>query len=206
MYGTFAKPARGPVYMESPAHNPAVKWPTYDPELAKQLLAEANWKPVEVRILCGAGQFLKSRELCETLQQALVKVEIPVRIVELEYATFVREALQKRHEIILFTIGPRSLDPALTALDIAMHTRGRLNVSGYSNLALDKVLEQAKSIGDMEQRRKLYYQAQEMVVKDYVCISTHNEVDFTAYRREVKGYQHSTIGYNNLFDRVWLER
>ncbi len=85
-----------------------------------------------------------------------------------------------------------------------MATKGRLNVSGYSNPELDSILMKAKSISSMEERKKLYYKAQEMAMSDFVGIYTYNDQEQIAVRKEVKDYKHSAIGRNNLYDKVYL--
>jgi ABC-type transport system substrate-binding protein len=58
----------------------------------------------------------------------------------------------------------------------------------------------------MEERKKYYYRAQELVMSDVPAIFTHNDLDVMAIRKHVEGYKHSAIQLNNLFDKVWLKQ
>lgn len=216
LLGDMAVRSKGPVYVSSPALLPTLKEPEYDPEKAKRLLAQAGWKPgsdgilakegkrFSISILTGAGLLMKGKEQCEFLQQNLANVGIGAKIEELEYAAFLKKRFEKQNDIIMFGTGPRTPDPSLTVLDINLASKGRLNVSGYSNPELDKILVQARSISSMDERKKLYYKAQEMAMNEYVGIYTYNDQEQIAIRREVKDYRHSAIGRNNLFDKVSL--
>ncbi|MCH8205906.1 MAG: peptide ABC transporter substrate-binding protein, partial [Chloroflexi bacterium] len=51
-------------------------------------------------------------------------------------------------------------------LDILFHSESSINHGGYSNAALDAVLEEARIESDVARRVALYRQAEEMIVAD----------------------------------------
>lgn len=208
----------GPVYVKSPVIHPTLKEPGYNPTKAKELLAEAGWKPAadgiltkdgkrfEITLTYGIGTIPKAKELCEAAQQYLAQVGIKVSLREMELTAYINSTRQRQFDMTIFAIGPRSPDPVLTALDIGFKTKGRLNVTGYSNPELDALLEKGTAVSSMEERKKYYYRAQELVMSDVPAIFTHNDLDVMAIRKHVEGYKHSAIQLNNLFDKVWLKQ
>lgn len=208
--------SRGPVYVKSPVIHPTLKEPEYNPAKAKALLAEAGWKPgpdgvlvkdgkrFEITMVFGAGHLPKNKELNQAAQQYLSQVGIAANLREVEYTAYLKAGELMQHDMTTLAIGPRSPDPVLTALEVGFRTKGRLNRSGYSNPQLDDLLNKGASVANMEERKKFYYQAQEVVMKDVPAVFTHNDLDVMAIRKEVQGYTHSSIQQNNLLDKVWL--
>jgi peptide/nickel transport system substrate-binding protein len=209
--------SRGPVYVRSPVIHPTLKEPEYNPAKAKELLAEAGWKPgpdgvlvkggkrFEVIMPYGVGELPKGKDLSEAMQQYLAQVGIAVNVREMEQTTWRGAAAGKQYDMTIMNIGPRSPDPVLTALDVGFKSKGRLNWSGYANPELDVLLDKGASVANMDERKKHYYRAQEVVMQDVAAIFTHNDLDPMAVRKDVEGYKHSAIQLNNLFDKVSLK-
>ena len=70
-----------------------------------------------------------------------------------------------------------------------MGTGGSLNVSGYSNPALDKLLTQARETNDLAQRRKLYGEAVAKLQQDDALIYLYRQANLTGVSNDVKGVQ-----------------
>jgi peptide/nickel transport system substrate-binding protein len=68
-------------------------------------------------------------------------------------------------------------------------TGGSLNVSGYSNPALDKILTQARETNDLAQRRKLYGEAVTKLEQDDALIYLYRQANLTGVSNDVKGVQ-----------------
>lgn len=214
--GETAVRSQGPVYVKSPALNPAIKEPEYNPERAKALFAEAGWTPgsdgvltkggerMDLVLLFGTGLLPKGKEMDTAFQQYLAKVGVAIKLDEREYATYLKATEEMKHDITTLAIGPRSPDPVLTALDVGFHSKGRLNRSGYANPQLDELLAKGSGVANMEERNTYYYEAQEIIMRDLPAIFTYNDVDIAVVRKNVQGYTHSTIQERNLLNKVSL--
>jgi peptide/nickel transport system substrate-binding protein len=170
--------ATGPYKPGTWFSNPNVPRFDYDPQKAKELLAEAGWhanaqgllekngKPFEFTILTNQGNDLRVRT-AEIIQRRLKDVGITVKIRTVEWAAFIKEFIDKgRFEAVLlgWTTGQ---DP--DAYDIWNSTKtkpGELNFIHYNNPEVDKLLEEGRHTFDREKRRQAYFRFQEILAED----------------------------------------
>jgi peptide/nickel transport system substrate-binding protein len=171
--------AHGPYKPGTWAYNPHIKDFDYNPERAKQLLAEAGWrerngdgilvkdgKPFQFTILTNQGndQRLKTAVI---VQYRLKAIGIDVKIRVIEWASFLSQFIDKGNfEAVLlgWTIGQ---DPDLFDVWHSSKTGPReLNFIGYKNSEADRVLEEGRGTFDMEKRRRCYYRFQEILAED----------------------------------------
>ncbi|MBT0654363.1 peptide-binding protein [Geomobilimonas luticola] len=171
--------AHGPYKPGTWAYNPNVRDFTYNPDRARALLAEAGWrdknddgilvkdgKPFSFTILTNQGndQRLKTALI---IQQRLKAVGIEVKIRTIEWASFLKNFIDKGdfQAIILgWTIGQ---DPDLFDVWHSSKTGPReLNFVGYKNAEVDRLIEQGRGTFDQEERRRCYYRIQEILAED----------------------------------------
>ncbi len=74
----------------------------------------------------------------------------------------------------------------------------------YMNPGFDKVLEDARATADHDQRVKLYYQAQEILVSDAPVIWGHNPKSRLVLSKKVGGYVYCPI-MGAHFQPLWLK-
>lgn len=160
-------------------YNPnVVKFP-YDPDKAKQMLAEAGWKdtngdgildkdgrPFEFTILTNQGNELR-KNAATIIQRDLKKVGIRVNIRVVEWAAFIKNFIDKRNFeacLLAWSIGidPNQID-IWDSKKIAEH---QLNFVSYTNEEADKMLELGVSTYDPKERKKYYDRFQEVVAED----------------------------------------
>ena len=72
--------------------------------------------------------------------------------------------------------------------DILFHTGSNQNSGGYSNPALDAILEQARVEQDVTKRIGLYQQAEQMLVDDAPVLFTTHSLSYQLVKPYVKGY------------------
>jgi len=72
--------------------------------------------------------------------------------------------------------------------DILFHTGSSQNNGGYSNPALDAILEQARVEQDVTKRIALYQQAEQMIVDDAPVLFTTHSLSYQLVKPYVKGY------------------
>jgi peptide/nickel transport system substrate-binding protein len=135
--------AHGPIVPGRWAYNPNVKDIAYNPEHARQLLAQAGWrdknsqgilvkdgKPFSFTILTNQGN-LQRKMTAEIIQQRLRHVGIDVKIRIVEWATFLKEFVDKGNfEVVLLGWGTGQ-DPDMYDIWHSSKTKpGELNFIG----------------------------------------------------------------------------
>jgi peptide/nickel transport system substrate-binding protein len=171
--------AHGPYKPGTWACNAHIKDFDYNPERAKNLLAEAGWrkkngngtlvrngKPFQFTILTNQGndQRLKTAVI---IQHRLKAIGIDVKIRVIEWASFLTHFIDKGNfEAVMlgWTISP---DPDLFDIWHSSKTGPReLNFIGYKNAEVDRLLEEGRSTFDLEKRRSCYFRLQEILIED----------------------------------------
>lgn len=160
-------------------YNHNVKKFPYDPERAKQLLAEAGWadtdgdgildkdgKPFEFTVLTNQGNDLR-KNAATIIQRDLKKVGIIVKIRVIEWAAFLKNFINKRKFeacILGWGIG---IDPTqIDIWDSKKTDERQLNFLHYQNPEVDELLEQGAATYDLNERKKYYDRFQEIIAED----------------------------------------
>lgn len=202
------EPANSPVPPVVWGHNPQVKNYEYNPEKAKQLLAEAGyadgfevtyWVPES-----GSGM-QQPRTMAAAIQADLAQVGIDVTIQTLEWGAYLdklfvplEENEMDMHQ--LSWIGDNG-DPdnflyALLSSD-QWPTAG-FNASFYKNEEVDQLLEEARVTFDQAERTNLYHRAQELIMEDAPWILIDHEKQIIITRSNVKNFKLHPTGVFRL--------
>ncbi|MDI6894785.1 MAG: ABC transporter substrate-binding protein [Bacillota bacterium] len=174
----------------------------YDPEKAKQFLAEAGWKPGADGVLRKGGQPLKltidspdgryfmDKEMCEAFKNQLAKVGIQAEIKVMEWGAFLEEVRGGKYQVAFLGWNQSSGEPSLF-FDPLVKTGGRGNYGGFSNAELDRLLDQGLATTDQPRRTEIYVKAAQIVNDQawFVFLSNESEMVITSAR--VKGYRWS---------------
>ncbi|MBZ8133182.1 ABC transporter substrate-binding protein [Afifella sp. IM 167] len=155
------------------AYNESLEPYPYDPEKAKQLLADAGYdgSPLTFYVTEGGSGMLDPVAMGTAIQADLEAVGMKVNIETYEWNTFlgkVNPGLEGRAdmaEMAWMTNDPDTL-PFLTLRSEALPDSGGFNSGYYSNPKVDELLEKARSSTDQNERAGLYKQMQEIVKED----------------------------------------
>ena len=155
------------------AHNEELEPYPYDPERARELLAEAGAEGAELTFYVteGGSGMLDPVAMGTAIQADLEAVGFDVGIETYEWNTFLGEVnpgLEGKAdmaEMAWMTNDPDTL-PYLTLRTEAWPENGGFNSGYYSNPEVDRLLEQARVATDQAQRAELYKQVQEIVHED----------------------------------------
>jgi peptide/nickel transport system substrate-binding protein len=160
----LGKAGVGPIAPDSWAFDKDLKPLPYDPDKAKQMIADAGAEGAELRFNVNAGNILREDWLTYT-QQALEEVGIKVVPELLEYATLVDAVtLNRDYEVTGVDFCGVTVEPS--ALYDQFHTDAPGNYMGYSNTELDGLLEGARRTLDQETAKPIYAQIQKILVDD----------------------------------------
>jgi peptide/nickel transport system substrate-binding protein len=175
----LGKEATGPYKPGTWAYHPNVRTYAYDPQKAKDLLAEAGWKdtngdgildkdgrPFAFEIITNQGNEVRSK-CAEIIQKRLAEIGITVKIRVLEWAAFVNDFINKRKfdaTILGWTV---PLDPDIYDVWHSSKTGpDELNFVSYKNKEVDDLIEKGRSTFDQKERKKCYDRVQEILAED----------------------------------------
>ncbi len=170
--------ADGPMIPGRWAHNPHIKDIPFNPDHARQLLAEAGWTPGEDGFLQKDGKPLRFTILtnqgnqqrlmtAQIIQQRLKQVGIDVRIRVVEWAAFLKEFIDKGNFEVVLLAWLTSQDPDMYDIWHSSKTKpGELNFIGYNNPEVDRLLEEGRSTFDIAKRKKAYYRIQDILADE----------------------------------------
>jgi peptide/nickel transport system substrate-binding protein len=154
----------GPIAPASWAFDKDLKPLPFDPDKAKQMIADAGAEGAEIRFNVNAGNILREDWLTYT-QQALEAVGIKVVPELLEYATLVDDVtVNLNYEVTGVDFCGVTVEPS--ALYEQFHSDAPGNYMGYSNTELDGLLEEARRTLDQETAKPIYAQIQKIIVDD----------------------------------------
>ncbi len=191
--------------------NPDLKPDTYDPELAKKLLAEAGY-PDGFRLTAHGpnDRYVNDEKLVQTVAAMLTRVGIKT-----EVQTFPRSVYFSRSsrggeyglpEFSFYLMGSGSnLGDGLSQLQFSHGTNGLKanygvgNRGRYSNPIVDYFLLTAFTTIDDAKREKLVQQAVAVAVKEYAFIPTHYQKNIWAHRPDL-----TYVGHTNEKTKAML--
>lgn len=198
--------AAGPVPPGHWAYSDRLEPLPYDPEEARAELAAAlAGSPLRVTLLIPAGSDF-NRDLAQVIQADLARVGVTVTLRALEFATLVQTIT-----------GPdRDFDAVLLALDAdarldlrsLFHTDamdGPFQVAGYSNPALDSVLDAIDAQTAREPARDLWVRAQALVAADQPWTFLYFVTDLILVRARLEGVEADLRGVLHSASRWWID-
>ncbi|ANU09866.1 oligopeptide ABC transporter substrate-binding protein [Planococcus antarcticus DSM 14505] len=138
----------------------------YDPERARELLAEAGYPDgFELTLTGPNGRYLKDRETVELIAAMLSEVGITVNQELIEWSAF-NQRYQERDFAEMFYIGyGNSMFDASLALD-RLTIENAEGETDYDNQQVNDLLLAAEQNMDPEERVQQYQEAQEIIAED----------------------------------------
>jgi oligopeptide transport system substrate-binding protein len=165
---------------------------TSDPDERVLLLSQASAKAaanlptIILSVPGGGGAVGLDTEVVLEMWRRLLGVDVEIQ--QSEFATFLNDLDRKRYQ--MFTLGwvADYPDPQ-DFLDILFHSENSNNHTGYTNLEVDRLLEQARTEKDVETRIALYQQAEQIIVNESPWIPKWYEGDrYVLIKSHIKNY------------------
>jgi peptide/nickel transport system substrate-binding protein len=158
----------------------------YDPAKARALLAEAGY-PNGFEFTLSTPQVAIFQQINQLVQEQLAAANIRVKLDPVAQGEWYSR-LVKRVTNFSPTRWTQRADPD-GLLYILFHSKGFANTTGYKNDKVDSLLEQARSTFDTDTRKKLYADAQQIIVQDLPMLPLFNSVEYGALRSNVQGFE-----------------
>jgi oligopeptide transport system substrate-binding protein len=173
-----------------PGYNPDARAPSYNPEMARQLLAESKYRGASglpsitlSEVGAGATQGDTSQAILEMWKDNL---GIDVTIAQSDAASFFDDLDRGRFQ--MFSIGwiMDYPDPE-DIIDLLFYSASRQNNTGYSNPEFDELVLAARTELDVTKRLQLYRDAEKIVLDEAVWIPLFFGRDHYVVKPHVKG-------------------
>ena len=184
----------------------------YNPEKAKQLLAEAGYPDgFKMVLFHPVGRYLQDKQIAEAIQAYLAEIGVEVELRTMDWPSFVASILkpfeETEHDAVLIGWGPGVADAHFTIYP-QFHSGQRppkgLQLAHYQNPEVDKLLEQAVTELDEEKRKELYCQVTEIVWNEAPWIFLHVQRYLLAATKNLEGIFIDADGEKFFFHKAVL--
>lgn len=216
LWGEFARVTTSPIVDTVWAHNDELEpWP-YDPDRARQLLAEAGWvdtdgdgildkdgRPFRFEILNHTGN--RQREDATVVaQQQLREIGIDAQPRLLDIGTFISAVLQGQYEAAVEGM-TMATDLNLRYLFHSGEIDQSFNHARYRNPEVDRLIEQADRQKELEEMAPYLMRIQEIVHRDQPITFLWYSKRLNAHNRRVRGVQGNLLSQWFGLRYWWLE-
>jgi peptide/nickel transport system substrate-binding protein len=212
VYGALGVSAKNPLPPDMWGYNKSIEEYGYNPEKAKQLLAEAGY-PKGFKTTLWAMPVSRpynpnGRRMAEILQAQLKAVGITAEIVSYEWGTYLDKTDHGEHDMALLGWTGDNGDPdnflwVLLSAPAAEVPAG--NIAFWKNDEFTSLIKQAKETADQAKRTQLYEQAQVIFHEEAPWVTIAHSVVVEPMKKTVEGFVLYPTG-KRYFAPVWLNQ
>ncbi len=167
----------------------------YDPERARELLAEAGFpNGMEVTLHSPTGRYMQDIQVAEAVQSFLADVGVKATIVTLEWGSYLADIGRPAEESIVqlglmgWGVSTGDADQALfNVLHGSQQLPNGSNRSFYDSQRFNELLDRGRVETDEDARRAIYAEALQVAYEEAPWIFLHSERQLVAIRDEVEG-------------------
>ena len=213
----YGKAATGPYKPDTWVYNSDVAKYSYDPDKARQLLADAGWQDTDgngildkagnefsFTIVTNQGNDLRSKT-GEIIQRRFKEVGVDVKLRIIEWATFLKEFINPNNfdaTLLGWSGGP---EPDQYNIWHSSKTApGELNFIGFKNDEVDRLLEEGRRVFD-QQKRKIYYDRfQEILAEEQPYTFLYVGESLPAVSKRFRGVEAAPAGIRYNFNQWYV--
>lgn len=201
--------AKGILPPGMPGYDPNIQGVPYDPERARQLIAESKYGSVEnfpdIVLTYSGGGGAPPSAVEAMLEMWRTNLGVEVLLDPVEYSVFLADVSRRPNPYQMFSSGwiADYPDPQ-DFLEILFHSKSLDNKVGYNNPAVDRLLDEAAVEKDSDLRIELYRQAERLIIADSVWLTVAHAKDYTLTKPWVKGLLHPSMVIE-ILKYVWIE-
>lgn len=193
LYAGYATTAKNPLPPGYLGYNDDVEAYEYDPDRAKELLAEAGFEDgmeIELWTMPVARPYMPDPEtVAQIIQSNLADVGVTANIVREEWAPYLEKTAQGEHQLYMLGWSGTNGDPDYFLSSLLHGSNvGSSNREFYQNDEVDELLDAAKRAIDQDERADLYAQAQELISQDSPMVTLVHSTPVMATTSKVQNY------------------
>lgn len=203
------KAAKNPIPPTIWSYNDEVKDYPYDPEKAKEILAAEGISDLKTNIWAMPVQRPynpNARRMAELIQADWAKIGVEAEIVSFEWGEYLKRSKLGEHDTVLLGWTGDNGDPDnfLFVLLGCEAAKDSANRARWCHQPFDDLLVQAKRTSDVEERTRLYKEAQQIFKEEAPWVTVAHSVVFKPVRKEVKDFRIDPFG-GHVFYGVDIE-
>jgi peptide/nickel transport system substrate-binding protein len=169
----------------NPYYAKNVPVPKRDLAKAKALLKAAGHPHLTINVMVPTSQ--EAQSVAQVYQAMAKEAGIDLKIQSVEFATSLDRA--EKGDFEAYVIGWSGRPDPDGNLYSFLSCKGPLNDGHYCNPALDKLLNESRSTGDVAARQKIYEKIAAIVAKDNPIIYTYHQKWIWGLSKKVKGFK-----------------
>ncbi len=177
--------------------------PTYDPERARELLAESGFDtstPITFRTFTDRSFGVP---VAEIIQSNLRDIGLTVEIEPLEWAFYVEDAWVGRNFEMTLAWYTREIDPDGLFSSVLRKEQGN-NPMRYYNEEVEALFDQGKATTDEEERKQIYEQIMQTAILDDTPLVKLQSMEIKwAANQKVENFALLPKGYPNFYNWSW---
>jgi oligopeptide transport system substrate-binding protein len=169
---------------------------TFDPQAAKSKLAESRYAgsnfPAVMLTEAGYGSYVDA-DAAALASMWRRHLGITIRVENLDPVSYWDEIKAGNRGQIWTTGWCADYPDPENFADVLFHTGADFNEGGYSNPALDSLLESARTETDVAKRMEMYQQAEDIIVADVPVLFTAHALSYVLIKPYIQGYVNTPI-------------
>ncbi|RPI13651.1 MAG: ABC transporter substrate-binding protein [Ignavibacteriae bacterium] len=192
-----------------------IKGYSFDLQKARQLLTEAGYPggkgfpEVTLNINEGGG---RNTQIAEAIQNMLKEIGITVKLQLLQFAQHLDNIDAGRSDF--YRLGwiadypdPENFLELFYGKNVPTDPREKspINSFRYKNPKFDEIFEKALMVTDIQQRNKMYLEAEQLAVNEAPLLFIYYDIDYRLLQPYVRGYTLDPMHRVN-FRRLWLDK
>lgn len=175
----------------------------YQPEKAKELLAEAGYPDgFEITFHHPVGRYMMDDTIAQAIQSQLAEVGIEAKLETLEWSTYLQftgaSKENSEHEMFILGWGNMTGDSD-NGIYPLFHSSQNVPYGSdrtyFENDEVDRLLDEARMAADVTERENLYADAIEIIWEEAPWLFLHSEMQINAVRDGVEGLLHHPREY-----------
>ncbi len=179
----------------------------YNPQKARELLEEAGYgkdNPLPSLTLCASESAPFASKIIENVCLELRKnLGVDAKMIPVSASMYTEAKMNSKYGIFFSGWVADYLDPNNFLRDL-YHSKIGVYRKDYNNPVFDELVDRAESIKDTDERLKLFYRAEDMLISDAVIMPLCKLPEHVLVRPYLKGMKHNAM--NTLpFSDVYLE-
>lgn len=186
-------------FWHTAAHHPDAG-PTYDPEKAKAFLKKSSYKGETITIITSKGYPAMDKQAV-VAQAQLKQVGINAELEYHDWSSLFEKYKSGDFDVVSYGYGSHA-DPDFFYYARMLSTN---TFNGWGNPELDRLAEAARSTTDLEERKVLYDQCQQILNDELPLLFTFSEEYFYGHGKKVHGFKPWGAAFLRLWN-VWIEK
>jgi ABC-type transport system substrate-binding protein len=162
----------------------------YDPEKAREMLAEAGYPDGFSTSITGTSTYGMLQNTTQVIQQNLEEVGLDVEIKLFDWATTVDRWQSGNYDMISFGTVPDPMDPDFYSKFFASGNSHYAEPTGYSDQKVDRLLRQGRRTLDREERSEIYLEFERHLLETSPWLFLTWREQGEAIGANIRGYEH----------------